>query len=189
MYRTAEPIEEGSWQVGAGTAVGTISDEEQDTGAPTAQSELLVRYGVDDDLDVGAKLFVPGLELNATWRLFHGSKWSWALLPSVSIASTPETGLNPSASYAFANVGLVTSRRLSPNWALGFGGSVGAGGYRPETGGTAGGVWLGTFAHMDYRLSQRWHFTPELGGYSVIMGEVPVTGAAIHMGAAFRIDL
>lgn len=189
VYRTADPVEPGRWQLSGAVGVGGMSDSEQETRIPTGHLELGARRGVADNLDVGAKLYTVGLEASATWRFYRGELWSVAAIPSVSGARTNENGLTPDAIHLFASGGAVASRPLSRRWTLGVGGFAGWGLFWPETGGHAQGGWLGGFAHGDLRFAGSWHLTPELGAYRVIAGEVPVRGGALTAGVAFRRDL
>src|SRR5262245_35777021 len=81
VYRTADPVPRGRWQIGAAVGAGTLRDTEQDTHVPTGHVELEARRGMTDDLDLGLKLYTVGLEANATWRLAR-RRWSFALAPS-----------------------------------------------------------------------------------------------------------
>ena len=189
VYRTADPIEPGSYQVGGATSIGGISDEAQETRSATGQTELMLRYGVIENLDLGLKLFVPGVEVNATYRVHRGNLWSWALLPSLSWVRSKESSATVDAINAFASLGGVASRPLGDKWHIGFGVYSGYGLYWPETGGRGHGVWVGSFALADYQLRDRWHLTPELSMYKVVSGQVPVTGGAMQTGIALRVDL
>jgi len=189
VYRTAEPVEPGRWQLAGAVGLGGLNDSEQETRIPTASLEFGARYGVADDLDVGAKLYTIGAEASATWRFYRGDTWSFAAVPSLSGARLNRSVVTVDAVHLFANGGVVASRPVSARWTLGLGGFAGWGLYWPETGGSAQGGWLGGFAHGDFRFAGKWHLTPELGLYRVFAGEVPVRGGAINAGVAFRRDL
>lgn len=189
VYRTAEPVEPGRWQVGGALGLGAFSDAEQDTRVPTGHIELSARRGIAEGIDAGGKLYTFGAELNATLRVYRGEAWSWAVLPSIGGLRSQENGLIVDAIHLFAGLGAVASRPLSDRWTLGVGPFVGYGLFWPETGGSAQGGWLGGFAHADLKLGARWHLTPELGAYRVIAGEVPVDGGALSLGVSARRDL
>lgn len=189
VYRTADPVEPGRWQVGGAAGIGAMSDREQQTRLPTGHVELSARRGVAPDLDLGAKLYTVGAELSATYRFYRGDRWSLAALPSLGGARTSENAVTVDAIHLFAGLGAVASRPLSRRWTLGVGGISGYGLYWPETGGSAQGAWLGGFVHADVRLGDAWHLTPELGAYGVFAGEVPVDGTALNLGIAARRDL
>lgn len=188
VYRTAEPVAPGTWRLSAATGAGSIADREQESQIPTGQLELSARRGLIRDLDVGGKLYISGAELNATWRV-HRGRWSWALAPYLSGTRTRESNISVDAIHLFAGSALIASRALSEHWVVSTGPMLGYGVYWPETGGSAQGGWLGGFVHGEWRFSERWRLTPELGVYRVVAGEVPVRGGAIHLGTALSWSL
>ena len=188
VYRTADPVKQGAWQVGVSADLGAFSDVEQQTRSPAGSVELTVRRGLTDNVDLGVKLYTFGLEANATWRV-RKRRWSWALAPYVAGLRTANTLGSTRALHLFTGSAVIASRPLSTRWTFATGPFVGYGLYQPETGGVAHGVWLGGFAHFDRAVGKRSHITPELGLYRVVVGEVPVRGAAVRLGAAWRIDL
>lgn len=188
VYRTADPVAKGAWQVGVGADIGRLSDVEQDLISPSGSLELSLRRGLADNFDMGMKLYTFGLEVNATWRL-RKRRWSWALAPYAASLRTGRRAGATRASHVFAGSALIVSRPLSERWAFATGPFIGYGWYRPETGGSAHGAWLGGFVHLDRRVGARSHFTPELGVYRVVIGDVPVRGGAVRLGAAWRWDL
>jgi len=189
VYRTADPVEPGRWQLGAAVGVGALRDTEQETRIPTGHIELSARRGVAENLDLGLKLYTFGAELNGTFRVHRTKTWSFAVLPSFSGLRTNENAITVNAIHLFGQLGGVASRPLSERWNLGLGGFSGWGLYLPVTGGSAQGAWLGAFATADFKMSRRWHLTPELGFYRVVAGEVPIKGSAANVGVAFRLDL
>jgi hypothetical protein len=187
VYRTADPVPPGRWQLTGGAALGGMRDVDQDTRMPTGYVELGVRRGVARDLDFGLKLYTLGIDLDATWRLARGA-WSLALAPSFGGARVRYGGGSDSI-YLFARTALIASRPVSRCWTFGAGPLLGWGLFWPQTGGHAQGLWAGGFAHLDARLGRGWHLTPEIGLYWVAAGEVPVRGGAIYLGAGARLDL
>ncbi len=188
LYRGADPVDAGKWQVGAAIGAGVLNDTEQDTRLPTADIELHVRRGVAQDLDLGLKLYTVGVEANATWRVWAGN-WSWALAPAVSGVRTPNTALLVDAVHVFSQTAAIATRALSPRWRLSLGPLVGGGLYWPETGGFALGAWLGGFVNAAVRVWQRWHIVPEIGLIRVFAGEVPVRGGVARVGVALVRDM
>ena len=187
LYRTADPVPVGRWQAAAALGAGAMRDQDQTSPFPTAHLELGARYGLAENLDVGAKIFTPGLQLDATWRVLQGT-WSWAIAPSVAVSRTHHTNVTVDAFYLFAGSALIASRPLSPHWKIGLGPLFGWGMFRPHTSGSAHGGWLGGFIHVDALMNDTWHLTPEISAYRVVVGEVPVAGGAIRAGLALRHD-
>ncbi|RMH38226.1 MAG: hypothetical protein D6689_19865 [Deltaproteobacteria bacterium] len=165
-----------------------MRDFEQDSRLPIGHVELSARRGVAPDVDVGAKLFVAGAQVEATWRVVRG-RWSWAVAPSLAAARTANTPATVDAIHAFAGVAGIASRPLSRRWSVSVGPLAGWGLFWPRTGGHAQGLWLGAFAGAEARLGARWRVAPELSVYRVVAGEVPIAGAAVQLGAAVRYDL
>lgn len=189
LYRSAEPTPRGTWQLTGGGAVGVLRDSEQDTRIPSGQVELGVRYGVTDELDLGARVFVPGVDVNATWRVAHRGAWSVALAPQFAVVRTPATGLVTNSLTLFSSVAVPVTHRFSRDWALTVGPSFGTSVYFPETGGSATGMWLGGVLGVEARVGERWWLVPELSGYRTAAGDVPVNGGAILFGVGLRVAL
>lgn len=181
VYRTADPIAEGDWQVGGATGVGVMSDREQETRFPTGHFEASVRRGMSENLDLGAKLYVAGVEANATWRVYKAT-WSVALAPSLAGLNAQESGALPESIHLFAGLTAIASRPISKRWNLALGPTTGWGLYLPSTGGSAQGVWLGGFVHAQVKLGEHWLLGPELTSYQVVAGQVPVRGGAFQLG-------
>ncbi len=181
VYRTADPLDEGQWQVGAAVGVGGMADQEQDTSIPIGHVELSARRGIGHNVDIGAKLYVAGTEINATWRV-HKAGWSYALAPSFAGVQVRESVLIPKSIHLFAGLTAIASRQMSDRWSLATGPLAGWGLYLPSTGGSAQGAWLGAFIHMQAKVGERWLLGPEITTYGVIAGEVPVRGGAIQLG-------
>jgi len=189
VYRTADPVPPGRWQLAAATGIGGMRDTEQESRIPTGHLELAARRGIRPDLDLGLKLYTIGVEASATWRFRRSPTWSWALAPSLGGARTRESGVITDAIHLFAGGAVIASRKLSRRWHLGLGPLAGWGLYWPETGGHATGAWLGGFINADARISASWHLVPEIGAYRVITGEVPVHGGALWAGLGVRWNL
>jgi hypothetical protein len=187
VYRSADPVAPGEWRVGGAASIGVYRDEPQDTRIPTGTIELVVRRGIVEDLDVGARLSTAGLDVSATWRFSH-RRWSWAVAPSIGGLRASESGLSPVALHLFGQAAVIGSRPLSSRWTLGVGPTLGAGLYWPETGGHATGVWLGGFVNAGARVG-KWIFAPELGVLRVVSGDVPVDGSGLHLGVGVTRDL
>ena len=189
VYRTADPVAPGRWQLHGAMGAGALRDGQQETRIPTGHLELGARRGLTTDLDVGGKLYTYGAEASATWRFARTGAWSLAAAPALGGTRTIETGITTDAIHLHAAAALIASRPLSRCWTLALGPTAGWGLYWPETGGHAQGLWLGGFALADRRLGRRWHLSPELGLFRVVAGQVPVDGGWLHLGLGVRVDL
>lgn len=181
VYRSADPVAPGRWSFGAATGVASMRDTERDTQFPSGHLELSARRGLAQDLDAGVKLYVAGLEANATWRL-HRGRWSWAVAPYLSGLRTKNTAVTVDAIHVFAGSAVVGSRRLSSGWKLSLGPSLGYGLYWPVTGGFAQGGSLGGFINGQWSISDAWALVPEMSAYKVVVGDVPLHGHAMQIG-------
>lgn len=189
VFRTAEPVPQGQWEITGGIAAGFMQDTEQNTRFPTGQGELGVRRGITDNIDVGAKAFFPGGEINSTIRFVKSGNWSASVAPQIGAARTPETGATTDAFFLFPQVTQLTTYRLSETWAFTGAPYLGMGVYWPNTGGDSKGLWVGLAANAEWRLDKRFRLVPELTAYKVVSGDVPVHGGAVLAGAGFRISL
>ncbi|MCU0657293.1 MAG: hypothetical protein MUF64_19150 [Polyangiaceae bacterium] len=186
VYRTADPTPPGQWAISGGLSGGVMTDRAQKTRFPTGQAELGLRRGVSENVDLGVRAFVPGVDVNATVRFHRSGRWSAALAPQLGAVRTPETGSTTSAFFLFPGLSQLTTFRPSDTWAFTAGPLLGAGVYWPETGGHRQGAWLGAVLNTEARLSRRLWLTPELTFYRVFSGEIPVRGGSLTLGAGLR---
>lgn len=186
LFRTAEPVARGQWQLTLAGAGGGLSDRETGAGAATGFGELGLRRGLTDEVDVGVKLYTFGLAINSTARVLHRGAWSIALAPELSLARTPRNATTTNAAHLFGVLTAPVTWRASPTWALSWGPSLGGGGYFPENGGSAGGFWIGGFASVEAHVATRWWLVVELNGYNVVAGDVPLRGGFVTGGAGVR---
>jgi len=90
--KTARAIDPGTTQVtAAGSVVGATVPFDDNTGRvhhpADPQFELGVRYGIVDGLDLGAKVWSLGGELNSTISLVRSRFFDLALAPSVGLVN------------------------------------------------------------------------------------------------------
>jgi hypothetical protein len=186
LFRTAEPVAAGQWQLTLAGAGGGLADREQGASTATGFGELGLRRGLSDNADVGVKLYTFGLAANATLRFVHRGAWSVAVAPELSFARTPRNATTTNAAMLFGVATVPVTWRASQAWVLSFGPSVGGGAYMPEAGGAAGGLWVGGFANVEARLATRWWLVAELNGYNVVAGDVPLRGGVLTGGLGVR---
>ncbi len=186
LYRTADPVPRGRWQLAFGASGGALADDVQEARSPTGQGEVGLRRGVSGNADVGVKLFTLGLGVDATLRFVHRGRWSLAFAPEVSAMHTPTSTLTTAASHLFARGSVLATYRTSPQWAFTLAPSVGAGLYLPRSAGYRAGLWLGATVNAEVRVGAGVWLVPEVGGYRVLTGEVPLRGAGFSVGLGLR---
>lgn len=189
LYRTAEPTPKGEWHLTGGVGAGLLRDVEQETKLPTGTVELGARRGLTDDVDVGARVFFPGLDVNATFRFFHRGPWSIAVAPQLSFVRTFASATTTNSLTMFGAAIVPATYRVSRAWAFTAAPSIGSGIYWPETGGNARGLFLGALLGAEWRVHDRLWLVPELTGYRVVSGEVPVAGSFVSFGIGVRLAL
>jgi len=186
MYRSAEPVPAGRWQASLLAGAGALADRETGARTPTGYGALGLQRGLTDDVDVGVRLYTVGLSALATVRFVHRGSWSVALAPELSVVRTPNTSTTTNAFHLFAAATVPVTYRASRTWAFSAGPSVGGGVYLPEAGGSSGGMWLGAFVNAEARLGERWWLVPEVSGYNVVVGDVPLRGGLFTAGLGLR---
>lgn len=187
VYRTADPVPPDQWRLGLASGVGVMHDSERETSIPTLPAVLSARRGLAQDLDLGARVHASGVQLNATWRLYHAT-WSLALAPSIGGVRLVESGATVDSINLFAGLQGIASRPLSKRWTIATGPSTGWGLFYPETGGHAQGLWLGAFVYAEAKVGSKWRMGPEIGGYGVVSGEVPVDGRYFQIAGNVKRD-
>jgi hypothetical protein len=95
-YHTAETLDKGVGEVGFGwgaTQLESVSATEANgevveadlSGVPSLPNiipDILIRYGVADDVEVGVKLFTVGVAADVKWRFVHTDNLSLAIAPT-----------------------------------------------------------------------------------------------------------
>jgi len=179
----ADPVKPGRWELGAGADGLILRDVPQDTRSPSGQALITARHGLLEDLDAGLRLYTFGLDASVRWRFFRGSTWRVAAIPTLGSSRTAESGSTTNAWHLFAQLPVVFTRDLSPDWTLSCGPRLVWGLYYPETGGFAQGTMLGAFVNVEYAINARWAVVPELSFHRTVHGDVPVDGFVLALGA------
>jgi hypothetical protein len=185
--QSADTVPAGSYQVFAGLDGVAYRDTQQRVTTPTLQAELGLRRGLSENVDVGARIYVQGVEAGVKWRFARG-EWAAALAPSVAASRTRDTTLTVDALYLFSHLPLIVGHRVSPTASVNFGPRLMYGYFYPATGGSAHGLSLGGFVNVDRRLGETWHVFPEIVAYRSVVGEVPVPGWIAQLGAGLAKD-
>ena len=156
------------------------------------QVELGGRYGITDDIEVGAKLWLPGLELESKFAILRPEKdegnWDLSVAPGISYIGgmsgtatgsgyelhvlTVYLGLPVGYRFACGNEIVVGPKLANQTWTT-----------EDESGSTANLLYLGT------SLSYLWHVTegiiiaPEFAIASPMVESVPGFGTDVGIGA------
>jgi hypothetical protein len=187
VYRTADPVPVEEWRLGGALGIGLLKDREQKTKFPTVPVVLSARRGIVEDLDIGARIYATGVQLNATWRVYH-ERWSLALAPSIGGTRSPDSPVVVESAHLFVQLQGIASTALDKRWTIATGPKTGWGLYYPVTGGSAQGLWLGAFVLAEAKLGSKWRVGPELGAFAVVSGEVPVAGSHIEFAVNTKRD-
>jgi hypothetical protein len=188
VYRTADPVSPNEWRIGGAVGVGVLKDTERETNIPTAPFVLSARRGLREDLDLGLRLYGSGAQLSATWRVYHAN-WSLAVAPSIGGVRLPDSVATVDSINLFAGLQGIASTPLSKRWTIAMGPTTGWGLFYPETGGHAQGTWLGAFALLEATVGSKWRMGPELGGFAMVTGQVPVSGSVFQFTGNVKRDL
>jgi hypothetical protein len=180
VYQTGDTLEPGQWQVGGGLGTGSMRDDEQQVRIPTGDVELFARRGIGANLDVGLRLYSPGLEASLKWR-FKRDRWSMAVMPGLAVLATNENVLTTEAFHSFLTVPMLASRRLSPRWSVSLGPKAMTGLYWSTTSKPALGLGAGGYTMVALHLGN-WRVMPEIDIARTIAGDVPIDGWAAHFG-------
>jgi hypothetical protein len=186
--QSADPVPAGSWQVSAGVDGVLYRDTEQQLTTPALQVEVGARRGVSENVDVGARVYIQGVEAGVKWR-FYKRDWSIAVAPSLAASRTRDTQLTVDALYLFGHVPLLLGYRLSRSEMLNFGPRAMVGYFLPATGGHSQGASLGAFFNLDVRAGETWHLFPEAVVFHSVAGDVPIRGWIGQAGLGVAKDL
>ncbi len=187
VYRTADPVPPKTWRIGGALGIGVLKDTEQKTTIPTVPIVLSARRGIQENLDIGGRIYASGVQVNATWRVYQ-AKWSLALAPSLGGIRFLDSVATVDSINLFLGLQGIASTEINKRWTVAMGPKSGWGLYYPETGGSAQGLWFGAFVLAEAKLGEKWRIGPELGGFAVVRGEVPVHGRHLQFAVNTKRD-
>jgi hypothetical protein len=146
------------------------------------QTEFSARYGVTDDIDVGAKLYFLGAELGAKYQFLHGD-FEASVAPAVayiSVSSDTSDSSGNSAttkvSVAYIHLPLLLGYKVSDTIELSFGpkaldtiasgsSSASSGSSSDASSATASGFMAGGYFSIPIRLGKAFWVAPEINVY------------------------
>ncbi len=146
QYQTAEPLPKGEFSMAYGwglTQFNEISIKNSETGEsetvdadvlpplPNLIPDVLIRVGLDEDVDFGVKLFLVGIQGDVKWRFFKNDNLSLAIAPTGRYAQPffifqELTGELPLIGTVRAGENLAFTASVKPfisQWNVAFGGS------------------------------------------------------------------
>lgn len=144
--------------------------------ASVPQFEFSVRYGVTDNVDVGAKLYLIGAEVGGKYEFVKGD-FEAAVAPAVSYISVTLSGSDAGGgdsklSVAYLHVPLLLGYKLADSFGIAFGPKAlyaiatgSASSSMSQSSATSSGLMAGGFASLQLRLGKAFWIAPELNVY------------------------
>lgn len=80
------------WQFTGAASLQQSASSASNAGLPLPVTEVGLRYGVAEDFDVGARLYLVGLLVDARYRFFHDGRWHAAIQPGIGLFGFPTAG-------------------------------------------------------------------------------------------------
>jgi len=170
--QTPSTVPKNHVRVGIGLEGVGYSDADGSVTVP--QTELNVRYGVTDEIDVGAKLYFLGAEIGAKYQLLRG-QLDIAIAPAVSyisIVAEDSTGAESKATVAYLHLPLLLGYNVSDRVTLGFGpkvlytvasGAASSGSSSSSV--TSDGFMAGGYGQIAFRIGDAFWVAPEVNVY------------------------
>lgn len=164
--------------------------------ATAPQTEFAIRYGVSDNIDVGAKLYLLGAEFGAKFMLLRGGL-DLAVAPAASYFSfsSSSSGTSVSSSFLYLHLPIIFGANLNDSLTLGFGPKfmyVAGFGSASDTSSSAfasgNAMFAGLFVNLPIRVGDAFWIAPEINVYSNISNSGPAGAFDVTMfqgGLAF----
>jgi hypothetical protein len=169
--QTVSTVPKGKTRFAVGAEV--IGYKEKSGSVTAPQTEFGVRYGVTDDIDVGAKIYFLGAEFGGKYQFLRGALDA-SVAPAVSyISITSGSGSDESkVSVAYIHLPILLGYNVSDSLTLGFGpkvlytiatGSATSG--TDTSSATASGFMAGGFVQIALKVGGAFWLAPELNIY------------------------
>lgn len=174
--QTPATVPKGEVRFGAGLeSVGFSEKDSTGTTSTTTvpQFEFNARYGVTDNIDIGAKLYLVGLEVGGKYQFAKGD-FEAAIAPAVSYISVTvsDNGNNDTLRVAYLHLPLLLGYKLTDSFELAFGPKVlyaiatgTASSSTSQSSATSSGFMAGGFASIQLRLGKAFWLAPEINVY------------------------
>jgi hypothetical protein len=154
------------------------------------QFEFSARYGVTDDIDIAAKLYLLGAEVGGKYQFLKGD-FEAAVAPAVSYISFSAGG--DSFSTTYLHLPLLLGYKLSSSFELAFGPKLlysivsGTSSDSTQSAATSSGFMAGGFGSLQLKVGKGFWLAPEINVYkpfiSGVTGVFWQGGLALLFGA------
>lgn len=187
VHQGTDTTPKGQVQVSGSVGGVLYRDVVQGASTPAADAQLGARYGIGDDVDVGGKVSVLGLDVGLKWRVLRGAV-PVAIAPSLGGARYPATSGLPVSAQAWGRLPVIVGHRLSESVALHAGPTSLYGLFAPRGGGVSQGLAIGAFANVELEVARGARMLPEVAVYRSVLRDLPVNGWTLFFGPAFVFD-
>ena len=186
-FQTVDTVPEGETRFAVGAeALGVSADS---GGGTVPQIEFGMRYGLSDNLDLGAKLFLAGLEMGVKYQFMNGS-FDAAIAPAASF-SYFSSG-DASTGFLYVHLPVLFGYNLSDSFAVAFGpkfiyaavfGDITV--EEDSTDFSGDGLLGGGFVSFPIKLGDAFWIAPEINIYAPFTGDTAFESLWWQGGLAF----
>ncbi len=177
--QTPATVPKGEVRLGMGLESVGFSEKDSNGTVKTdtvPQFEFNARYGLTDNIDVGAKLYLLGLEVGGKYQFAKGD-FEAAIAPAVSYISVTDSentnnGNSSTFRVAYLHLPLLLGYKLTDSLELAFGPKVlyviasgTVSDSSSQTSATSSGLMAGGFASIQLRLGKAFWLAPEINVY------------------------
>src|SRR5882724_2575175 len=175
--QTPATVPKGEVRLGVGLESVGFSEKETNGDVKTValpQFEFNARYGLTDNIDVGAKLYLLGLEVGAKYQFAKGD-FEAAIAPAVSYISVTvsnSSGNDDTLRVAYLHLPLLLGYKLTDSFELAFGPKLlyviatgTSSDSTSQSSATSSGFMAGGFASIQLRLGKAFWIAPEINVY------------------------
>ena len=89
----AKTIEPETWEIGFGSSLQQNNPLSVSLGIPVPQVALSVRYGLQEDVDIGTMVYVGGFLTDVRYQFWEQGDWTVAIAPGIGGLASPVGGI------------------------------------------------------------------------------------------------
>jgi hypothetical protein len=108
----AKTIEPKTWKTGLGASLQNNNPLSTAIGIPVPQIEILVRYGLRENLDMGTRIYIGGLLFDLRYQFWQQGDWIFAIDPSIGGLYSPIGGV------ADIRMPIIAQKDLNEKWSF-----------------------------------------------------------------------